>query len=374
MKAPKVSDSLSWQKRKNPEQDAGIIHRAASRLNKFANDGNFMSQFLDQASDSAGSIAKEVDQLQARVLKLRLKGKHEEADELMKGSEQMKENQNANRYVAHHSNSIRRKQDNDDANQQYSLSSRADDEYDFEGGPRKRSRKVEKDKNASLGRRIVTQQQRCLSCFENPNRSKESVLSIANFTYLALPETKPVHESSTRSLDDKVWEEIRNFKKCLIMMFAKQDKEVVFLETVMHLAKQRSHCLVECIPLPRDVAEQAPVYFKKAIDEAEDELTAQHSAKRLIDTSVKGLRGSIPDNFPYFHVEFGLKRGFVHVIEDESRFDRNIGLNVIRGMMRLPEEDMYRCGGRQSVEGLKLAAAEFGREWHPFDWTRELVV
>ncbi|CAN0892671.1 CWF19-like protein 2 [Linum grandiflorum] len=270
-------------------------------------------------------------------------------------------------------------------NQQYSLSSRADDEYDFEGGPRKRSRKVEKDKNASLGRRIVTQQQRCLSCFENPNRSKESVLSIANFTYLALPETKPVvpghccilslqHESSTRSLDDKVWEEIRNFKKCLIMMFAKQDKEVVFLETVMHLAKQRSHCLVECIPLPRDVAEQAPVYFKKAIDEAEDELTAQHSAKRLIDTSVKGLRGSIPDNFPYFHVEFGLKRGFVHVIEDESRFDRNIGLNVIRGMMRLPEEDMYRCGGRQSVEGLKLAAAEFGREWHPFDWTRELVV
>lgn len=47
------------------------------------------------------------------------------------------------------------------------------------------------------------------------------------------------------------------------MMFAKQDKEMVFLETVMGLAQQRRHCLIECIPLPREVAKQAPVYFKK---------------------------------------------------------------------------------------------------------------
>ena len=26
----------------------------------------------------------------------------------------------------------------------------------------------------------------------------------------------------------------------------------------------------------------------------------------MIDTRAKGLRGSIPPNFPYFHVEFGL--------------------------------------------------------------------
>ncbi|KAL2486159.1 CwfJ-like family protein [Abeliophyllum distichum] len=70
------------------------------------------------------------------------------------------------------------------------------------------------------------------------------------------------HESSTRSVDDNVWAEIRNFKKCLIMMFAKQEKDVVFLETVMGLAQQRRHCLVECIPLPPEIAKQAPVYFK----------------------------------------------------------------------------------------------------------------
>lgn len=71
------------------------------------------------------------------------------------------------------------------------------------------------------------------------------------------------HESATRSLDDNVWEEFRNFKKCLIMMFAKQEKDLIFLETVMSLARQKRHCLVECIPLPKEVAKQAPLYFKK---------------------------------------------------------------------------------------------------------------
>jgi hypothetical protein len=47
------------------------------------------------------------------------------------------------------------------------------------------------------------------------------------------------------------------------MMFAKQDKEAVFLETVMGLAQQRRHCMVECIPLPKDIAKEAPLYFKK---------------------------------------------------------------------------------------------------------------
>ncbi|CAN0904409.1 CWF19-like protein 2 [Linum grandiflorum] len=437
MKAPKVRDSLSWGKQKIPKlstSDASIISSAASSLNKFANDGNFMNQVLGHTSDLGSSNAKlevisKVDssdrrqpaqctvvitegmtanQLAAKALQLRLKGKHEEADILMKESEKLKEKQNAgeqmvqpqtagsaNRYVAHHSST--RKKDDDSAdknlartimqNKQYSLSGRADDEYDFEDGPTKKSRKKEKDngrksENMSVGTHIMTQQERCLFCFENPNRPKHLVLSIANLTYLMLPQRKPVvpghcciltlqHESSTRTVDDNVWEEIRNFKKCLIMMFAKQEKEVVFLETVMGLAQQRRHCLVECIPLPQDVAKEAPLYFKKAIDEAEDEWS-QHNAKKLIDTSIKGLRGSIPKDFPYFHVEFGLKKGFVHVIDNESQFNSSLGLNVIRGMMQLPEEDMYRRRRQDSAQGQKLAVAEFVRDWQPLDWTKQL--
>lgn len=44
---------------------------------------------------------------------------------------------------------------------------------------------------------------------------------------------------------------------------------------------------------------------RQAVDDAESEWS-QHHAKRYIDTRAKGLQGSIPPNFAYFHVEFGL--------------------------------------------------------------------
>ncbi|KAF2296941.1 hypothetical protein GH714_013417 [Hevea brasiliensis] len=178
------------------------------------------------------------------------------------------------------------------------------------------------------------------------------------------------HESATRSVDNYVWEEIRNFKKCLIMMFAKQGKDLVFLETVMGLAQQRRHCLIECIPLPQKIAKQAPLYFKKAIEEVEHEWS--HNAKKLIDTSVKGLRGSVPKDFPYFHVEFGLNSGFVHVIDDEMQFKSTFGLDVIRGMLRLPEEEVYRRRRHESVDAKRQAVANFARDWESFDWTKQL--
>ncbi|KAK8518444.1 hypothetical protein V6N12_017591 [Hibiscus sabdariffa] len=111
--------------------------------------------------------------------------------------------------------------------------------------------------------------------------------------------------------------------------------------------------------------------FSQAIDEAEDEWS-QHNAKKLIDASEKGLRGSIPKDFPYFHVEFGVNKGFVHVIDDENQFKSSFGLNVIRGMLHLAEEDVYRHRRHQSVEDQKQAAANFAHEWEPYDWTKQL--
>nr|GEV86269.1 hypothetical protein [Tanacetum cinerariifolium] len=116
---------------------------------------------------------------------------------------------------------------------------------------------------------IMTEQERCVFCFENPTRPPHLVVSIANNSYLMLPPWKPVVPG---------------------------------------------HCFI--LPM-------------QAIDEAEDEWS-QHNAKKLIDTSEKGLLRSIPKDFPYFHVEFGLKKGFVHVIDDESRWKSSFGVNVIR--------------------------------------------
>lgn len=91
-----------------------------------------------------------------------------------------------------------------------------------------------------------------------------SVSSNYAYTYLCIYISEQ-HEASTRNVDKNVWDEICNFKKCLILMFAKQDKEVVFIETVTELAQQRRHCSVECIPLPQAIAKQAPIYFKKVV-------------------------------------------------------------------------------------------------------------
>ena len=46
-------------------------------------------------------------------------------------------------------------------------------------------------------------------------------------------------------------------------MFAKQEKDVVFLETVIGLGQQQRHCLVECIPVPQETDEDPVNYFKK---------------------------------------------------------------------------------------------------------------
>ncbi|KAG0468462.1 hypothetical protein HPP92_017790 [Vanilla planifolia] len=268
-------------------------------------------------------------------------------------------------------------------NRSFSMSGSVDDEYDFDGASRKKHKRKKdmlQDKVA-IPKRLLTQKERCQFCFENPSRPKHLVISIANFTYMMVPPWEPVvqghccilplqHESSTRTVDRNVWEEIRNFKKCLLKMFSRKDKDVIFLETVVELSRQRRHCLIECIPIPSQIAKQAPLYFKKAIDEAEDEW-GQHDMKKVIQTS-GNLRNVIPENLSYFHVEFGLDRGFVHVIDDDSNFPSSFGPNVIRGMLRLPEEDMHRHRKHESTEKQKQAVAALVQEWKPFDWTKDL--
>ncbi|XP_023748903.1 uncharacterized protein LOC111897182 [Lactuca sativa] len=440
MRVPRSDNSLSWGKKKSQsmsmkDADADVISSALASLQKFSNDGSFLNKFKSQKDDdlnliSSTNVSKSeeqsshkqdtdthmkppmsANQLAAKVMQLRMKGKHDEAQKLLKEAEEYKAKSKeadvittnpegdgtTSRYMMHGIKARKEKKEEDAdmhvarsimQNKQYiGISGQADDEYEYDDGVgpkrKKKGKTVNVAQNTRFEKRILTQQERCNFCFENPKRPRHLVIAIANFTYLMLPQWQPVvpghcyilpmqHELATRSVDDNVWDEIRNFKKCLVMMFAKQERDVVFLETVMGLAKQTRHCLIEAIPLPPDAAKQAPLYFKKAIDEAEEEWS-QHNAKKLIDTSEKGLRHSIPKDFPYFHVEFGLKKGFVHVIDDESQFKSNFGINVIRGMLQLPAEDMHRHRQKhESMETQKEAVVNFGRDWEPFDWTKQL--
>lgn len=118
LRAPKTDPSLSWGKRKSQthrNEDSRLISEAAAHLNKFSNDGNFMKEMLSKQKsvsvspvetrgdhrsdleqkalpletnkDGEGTLPSmdslSVNKLAAEALKLRMKGKPEEAQKLM---------------------------------------------------------------------------------------------------------------------------------------------------------------------------------------------------------------------------------------------------------------------------------------------------
>ncbi|NWS56605.1 C19L2 protein, partial [Chunga burmeisteri] len=111
------------------------------------------------------------------------------------------------------------------------------------------------------------------------------------------------------------------FRSALVKMFEAKDLDCVFLETNMSM-KKRYHMVYECIPVPKEVGDTAPIYFKKAIMESDEEWSMN---KKLIDLSSKDVRKSVPKGLPYFSVDFGLQGGFAHIIEDQHKFPHYFG-------------------------------------------------
>ncbi|XP_027059866.1 CWF19-like protein 2 [Pocillopora damicornis] len=227
-------------------------------------------------------------------------------------------------------------------------------------------------------RQLAAQLARCRFCFENPDIAKHLIIAIGLKVYLALP----LHESLTEGhcliipmqhcsaatmLDEDVWSEIQIYKKGLTRMFEEKEEDVVFIETHKQLRKQH-HMIIECIPLPKEVGDMSPVYFKKAILESDTEW-AQNV--KLVDTRKKGLRVSIPKGLPYFSVEFGLDGGFAHVIEDEALFPLYFGKEIIGGMLDL-EPQRWRNPRRENFEHHKRKVLQFADWWKPYDWTRKI--
>ncbi|PLW28198.1 hypothetical protein PCANC_17551 [Puccinia coronata f. sp. avenae] len=127
------------------------------------------------------------------------------------------------------------------------------------------------------------------------------------------------HCLSSLELDDAVWDEIKNYMKCLMKMFAeKHDKGVVFYETVLSFKYQR-HTYIEAVPIPWDLFNDIPAYFRESINSSESEWS-QH--KKLIDFSERpgGFRRSMVSQLPYFMIQWDFRgeKGFGHVIEGDD--------------------------------------------------------
>ncbi|KAI8088679.1 CwfJ C-terminus 1-domain-containing protein-like protein [Halteromyces radiatus] len=218
----------------------------------------------------------------------------------------------------------------------------------------------------------------CRFCYHDDAPPQCAMISLATQTYLALPNQQELtpghclivplqHVSSTLECDDEVWDEIRNFQKCLLRMFDEQNCGVVFMETVTSLRSHR-HTVIEAIPVPYGLYEDAPAYFKEGIMEAGEEWS-QH--KKLIDTSSRGFRHSMVKNLPYFHVWCGLDKGYGHVIENEKEFPYWFGKEIIGGMLDVGPELWRRPKYYQRKED-RTRQTKFLKNWEKWDWTAAL--
>jgi hypothetical protein len=215
------------------------------------------------------------------------------------------------------------------------------------------------------------------------------VLALATRTYLTLPTAPELtgaeggaviaplsHRTNLLECDDDEWEELRNFMKSLTRLYHDQGREVLFYENAA-APHRRLHAALVAVPIPYDLGDTAPAFFREAMLAADEEW-AQH--KKVIDTGKKAREGmgklafrrSLAREMPYFHVWFDLDGGLGHVVEDAERWPKGdlFAREIIGGMLDA-EPDVIKRQGRwtrndERVEGFK-------KRWRKFDWTRVLA-
>ncbi|CAG5114770.1 unnamed protein product, partial [Candidula unifasciata] len=238
---------------------------------------------------------------------------------------------------------------------------------------------VARDRNAAIfeHKKLNASMENCHRCFSKV--SKHLIIAIGTKSYLCLPHHRSLtdghcfivpmqHVSAATSMDEDVWQEIQLFRKSLVQMFAAKGEDMVIMETVKNL-KHFPHTAIECVPLDKELGDLAPIYFKKAVQEAGPEWSDN---KKLHSLSNKDVRHVIPKGFPYFSVDFGLQGGYATVIEDESRFPAYFGREIVGGMLDA-EPTLWRKPHNESFEDQRKKVLQFAQKWKPYDWTQTLV-
>lgn len=116
-----------------------------------------------------------------------------------------------------------------------------------------------------------------------------------------------------------------------------------------------------------------PVLWQ-AIDEVREEWS-DHGSRGVVETrGSKGLKSAIPENFPYFHVEFGLNEGMCLLMDDPGRFRKDWGRSVVQGILEGDQGsgDEGVGQGPWSVDAQMRSVREFLRMWDSHDWTKLL--
>lgn len=216
------------------------------------------------------------------------------------------------------------------------------------------------------------------------------ILALGTRVYLTLP-TQPElseggavivpiqHRTNLLECDDDEWEEIRNFQKCLTQMYCDQGRDVVFYENAA-VPHRKGHAAMMAVPLPYELGEVAPAFFKEAIVGRDFTEKSQH--KKIYDTNKLArtdvnpkmvFRRTLAKEMPYFHVWFDLNGGLGHIVESEDNWPKGdlFAREVIGGMLDV-EPDVIRRQGRWQRGG-DPRINDFKKRFKKFDWTRVLT-
>ena len=212
------------------------------------------------------------------------------------------------------------------------------------------------------------------------------MVSLATRVYLTLP-TEPEltgaeggavivpvdHHTNLLECNDDEWEEIRNFMKSLTRLYHEQGRDVIFYENAA-TPQRRMHAALVAVPIPYEMGDTAPAFFREAILSADEEWS-QH--KKIIDTGKRAREGlgkmafrkSLAKEMPYFHAWFTLDGGLGHIVEDAERWPKGdlFAREIVGGMLDVDASIIKRQGRWTRVDP---RLDDFKKRWRKFDWTR----
>uniref|UniRef100_A0A2S2PA61 CWF19-like protein 2 n=1 Tax=Schizaphis graminum TaxID=13262 RepID=A0A2S2PA61_SCHGA len=217
----------------------------------------------------------------------------------------------------------------------------------------------------------------CRYCFDSEEMLKHLFIAKGEKCYLCLPNYKSLteghclivpiyHYACATDIDEDVWTEMQVFRKVLTTMFKDQDEDVIFFESAMRL-NNMPHMVWNCVPVPIEIGDTAPIYFKKAILECETEWAIN---QKVVDLSSKDVRRAVPKSLPYFAVDFGMQGGYAHVIEDEKIFPNNFAEEIIGGMMDL-DHSAWRKKQKEPIEEQLQKTTKFLEIWKDYNFTKK---
>ncbi|XP_066943076.1 CWF19-like protein 2 isoform X2 [Macrobrachium rosenbergii] len=263
---------------------------------------------------------------------------------------------------------------------------RLDDDYDMDdmfmskaAKKEDAAKQAERDKKKAVQEHQRSQRslESCQWCFENKEMTKHLIVALGSKAYVCLPPHEsltsghclivPIHHvMCSVQADEDLWSEIQSFRRSLVRMFNSRDEDCIFFETAKRF-RNYPHMVIHCVPLPKDIGDMAPVYFKKAIMECETEW-AQN--KKLVDLKNRDVRKAVPKGLPYFFIDFAMDPGYAHVIEDEQDFPNNFAQEIVGGMLDL-EPNMWRKPRKENFEVQRRKVMEFSRFYKEFDITQD---